>query len=178
MPGQSEPGSNGNEGVLRIPQGPSITGISPSDCLVSYPGHSLGVGVLPLCRGAVGVFYSPSRLGKSFVCTKFKCQIVLFDPKIEPYQVLPLKVRVDLGVMEMKGYSTFTKYPALLKPHHQIVQVSYSGHSLGEFYPSVEMQPAYSTAPANWASLPKCFSKRCHFGNIKEKILHTKIHWK
>ena len=25
-------------------------------------GHSLG-GVLPLCRGAVGVFYSPSRLG-------------------------------------------------------------------------------------------------------------------
>ena len=36
MPGQSRPGSNGNEGVLRIPQGPSITGTSPSDCLVSY----------------------------------------------------------------------------------------------------------------------------------------------
>ena len=30
---------------------------------MSYPGHSLG-GVLPLCRGAVSVFYSPSRLGK------------------------------------------------------------------------------------------------------------------
>ena len=44
MPGQSGPGSNGNEGVLRIPQGPSITGTSPSDCLVSYPGHSLGRG--------------------------------------------------------------------------------------------------------------------------------------
>ena len=42
MPGQSEPGSNGNEGVLHIPQGPSITGTSPSDCLVSYPGHSSG----------------------------------------------------------------------------------------------------------------------------------------
>ena len=42
MPGQSGPGSNGNEGVLRIPQSPSITGTSPSDCLVSYPGHSLG----------------------------------------------------------------------------------------------------------------------------------------
>ena len=40
--GQSGPGSNGNEGVLRIPQSPSITGTSPSDCLVSYPGHSLG----------------------------------------------------------------------------------------------------------------------------------------
>ena len=30
---------------------------------MSYPGHSL-VGVLPLCREAVGAFYSPSRLGK------------------------------------------------------------------------------------------------------------------
>ena len=39
--GQSEPGSNGNEGVLRISQSPSITGTSPSDCLVSYAGPSL-----------------------------------------------------------------------------------------------------------------------------------------
>ena len=39
---QSEPGSNDNEGVLRITQSPSITGTSPSDCLVLYPGHSLG----------------------------------------------------------------------------------------------------------------------------------------
>ena len=37
-------------------------GTSPSDCLVSYLGHSL-VGVWPLCRGAVSVFYSPSWLG-------------------------------------------------------------------------------------------------------------------
>ena len=34
--------SNGNEGVLRIPQSSSKTGTSPSDCLVSYPGHSWG----------------------------------------------------------------------------------------------------------------------------------------
>ena len=39
-PGQSEPGSNGNKGVLHIPQSSSITGNSPSDCLVSYLGHS------------------------------------------------------------------------------------------------------------------------------------------
>ena len=62
-PNQSGPGSNGIEGVFCIPQSPSITWISPSDCLVSYPGNSL-VGVLPLCREAVFVFYSPSRLGK------------------------------------------------------------------------------------------------------------------
>ena len=40
--GQSEPGSDGNEGVLRILQSPNITEASPSDCLVSYVGHSLG----------------------------------------------------------------------------------------------------------------------------------------
>ena len=40
--GQSELGSSGNKGVLRIPQSFRITGVSPSDCLVSYPGHSLG----------------------------------------------------------------------------------------------------------------------------------------
>ena len=61
--GQSGPGSDGNEGVLHIPQTFSITVILPLDCSVSYPGHSL-VGVLPLYRKAVGVFYSPCQLGK------------------------------------------------------------------------------------------------------------------
>ena len=60
-PGQCKPGSDGNEEVLNIPQSSSITGSSPSDCLVSYPGHSLQ-GVLPLCRDAVGVFCNPSQL--------------------------------------------------------------------------------------------------------------------
>ena len=41
-PGQSGPGKDGNEGVHRIPQSSSITGILPPDCLVSYLGHSLG----------------------------------------------------------------------------------------------------------------------------------------
>ena len=40
--GQSGSGSNGNEEVLHISQHSSITGTSPSDCLVSYAGHSLG----------------------------------------------------------------------------------------------------------------------------------------
>ena len=40
-PGQSGPESDGNEGVLCIPQNSSITGTSSSDCLVSYPGHML-----------------------------------------------------------------------------------------------------------------------------------------
>ena len=45
--GQSGPGSNGSEKVLHIPQSPSITGTSPSDRLVSYPGHLLVGGSYP-----------------------------------------------------------------------------------------------------------------------------------
>ena len=68
---QSAPGGNDNEGVLCIPQSPSITATSP---LMSYPGHLLG-GVLTLCRGAVGVFYSPTRLDS----TQSKCQNSFFS---------------------------------------------------------------------------------------------------
>ena len=39
---QSGPGSDGFEGLLHIPESSNITGTSPSDCLVSYPGRSLG----------------------------------------------------------------------------------------------------------------------------------------
>ena len=60
--GQSGSGSDGSEGVLCIPQSSSITGISPSDSLVSYLGHSLW-GSYPLCREAINVFYSPRGLG-------------------------------------------------------------------------------------------------------------------
>ena len=33
--GQTGPGSDGNEGVLHIPQSSNTAGTSPSDCLVS-----------------------------------------------------------------------------------------------------------------------------------------------
>ena len=66
-PGKGEPGNDGNEGVLRILQSSSITGNSPSDYLVSNPGHAFE-GVLPFCREAVGVFYSPNRLGLNVKC--------------------------------------------------------------------------------------------------------------
>ena len=35
--------------------------------------------------------------------------------------MLPLQARVDLRAMAIKGYSTFLKAPALLKPPHQIL---------------------------------------------------------
>ena len=36
--------------------------------------------------------------------------------------MLPLWVWVNWGAIAMKGYSAFPKAPALLKPHHQIVE--------------------------------------------------------
>ena len=38
---------------------------------------------------------------------------------MEPEKVLPLWVRVDLGVMAMKVYSTYLRAPEL-EPHHQM----------------------------------------------------------
>ena len=43
-PGLSEPGSDVNERIQRIPQSSNITGTSPSDCLESYTGHLPGGG--------------------------------------------------------------------------------------------------------------------------------------
>ena len=63
-----------------------------------------------------------------------------------PKQVLPLRVKMDQGVMAKKGYSTFTKAPKLASPSDSLV--SYPGHLLvGRSYPSAEMQWAYSTDP-------------------------------
>ena len=41
IPDQNWTGSNGNEGVLGIRQSSSITGASPSDCLMLYQRHLL-----------------------------------------------------------------------------------------------------------------------------------------
>ena len=64
--GQNRPGSNGNVGVPRIPQGPSITGISPSDCLVSYPGHSLEWGSYPSAEVQLVYSTAPANWANQF----------------------------------------------------------------------------------------------------------------
>ena len=62
LPLQTRPGSNGNKGLLCIPQSSSITGTSPSDCLVSYQDTRLW---------GVVLLYSPSNLAKC-ICNRFK----------------------------------------------------------------------------------------------------------
>ena len=60
-PGQSGRGSDGNKGVLHIPQSSSINEASPyKSCVTS---RTLVGGVLPLCRDAV-IFCSLSWLGQ------------------------------------------------------------------------------------------------------------------
>ena len=54
-------------------------------------------------------YINNSILYKSFVCTQFECQIVLFNPLIGLYQVLPIWARVDRAVMAMKGLSKLPK---------------------------------------------------------------------
>ena len=103
-PRQSEPGSGGNEGVLS-----SITGTSPSDCLVSYPRHSLRDrerwgGVLPLCRDAVSVFYSLSRLGK----------ILLWSYEINSKLLYNLICYTFIFYFVKHFWNNITKYIALL----------------------------------------------------------------
>ena len=61
-PGLSGYGTSDNQEALHIPQS-SRPEASPSDCLKSYPEHSLGSRKSHSYRDSVGVFYRPSRLG-------------------------------------------------------------------------------------------------------------------
>ena len=71
--------------------------------------------------------------------------LVLFNPQIGPYQVLPRKAGLNLGAMAMKWCSVFPKAPALLGPYHQTVLCYVQETHWGRGYPSAEVQPVYST---------------------------------
>ena len=78
-PVQSGPESNGNEGVMRIPQSYNIAGTSPSDCLVSYPEHSLSEGSYPSAEkqsvySTAPADWASNKRGKIYLSTaqKFK----------------------------------------------------------------------------------------------------------
>ena len=66
--------------------------------------------------------------------------------------MLPLQAIVDLEMMAINGYSTFSKALAFPKASPSDFLVSYPGDSLRESYPSAEKQSMYSTAPADWAT--------------------------
>ena len=61
--------------------------------------------------------------------------LVLFNPLIGPYQVLPFRARVNLGALAMKRYSAFPKAPASLEPYHQIVLCHVQDSRWGRVFP-------------------------------------------
>ena len=63
--------------------------------------------------------------------------------------MLPLRARVDLGTMAMKGISAFPKAPATLELYHQIVLCHIQDARLRRSYPSAEKLSVYSTALAD-----------------------------
>ena len=67
------------------------------------------------------VLFQLIQFSMSFVYNRLKCQTVPLEPSIRHYQVLPLRAKLDLGVMAMKGPSTFLKATVLLEPHNQVV---------------------------------------------------------
>ena len=73
--GQSGPGSDGNKGVLCIPESSCITGAPLSDCFVSYPEHLTGKSYTSAEMQSV----YPAALAKwaRLHCYKKKCIIVI-----------------------------------------------------------------------------------------------------
>ena len=49
------------------------------------------------------VLFQTIQFSVIFVCVQFKCKIVLLSPKIGPDQVLPIRIRMVLGAMAIRG---------------------------------------------------------------------------
>ena len=75
-PGQSRPGSNGNDGVLCIPNAPAI--LEPHHQIVYCDIHVIRGVVLSLCRESIGVFCSPSQGNCAFWAFIFAFGMLLF----------------------------------------------------------------------------------------------------
>ena len=115
--GQSGPGSDGNEGLLSIPQGSCITGVWPSNFWCHT--RTLVEGDLRLYRDGVGVFFSQSLLGQTLWITE------------------------GLEAMAMKGYFPFTikvfnviywtLIGGVLRLYRVAVGVFYSTSRLGKY---------------------------------------------
>ena len=62
----------------------------------------------------------------------------------------PLQARVDQGAMAIKGYLRILQNSNIAGASPSDYSTSYPRHSLGESYPSAEMQLVYSAAPEGW----------------------------
>ena len=108
-PGHSGPGSNGNERVLCIPQSSSITGTSPSDCFVAYPGHSLGESYPSVVMQSV-YSVTPANWVNNFLFTQLNIKTVPFQTI---YFSINIKIKVKLAtIVEGNPMIPFSKATA------------------------------------------------------------------
>ena len=92
-----------------------------------------------------------------------------------PYQVLPLRARVDLGAMAMKRYSAFPQSSGIIENSPSDSLVSYPEHSWVS-YPSAEKQSMYSTEIFFLYQLSWVFLWTCK--NMAQIMIVTDLTWK
>ena len=92
-PSQNRQGSNGNEEILCFSQHSSITGHLRFDCLVSYPGHSLGW----------GLFIQLQRYSRCSSCWKGKLLVTLGYGRQLYLFIIGLMSRVFSGSLGDQG---------------------------------------------------------------------------
>ena len=154
-PGNSGPGSDGNEGVLRIPQSSSITGTWPTDCLMSYPEYLLVETSYPSAEKQL--VYSTAKY------TELNVKTVLF-------QTIQFSISIHLNIktflFQATQFSISTQFcfiwpidQGATAPGHSgpgsdgstetspsDCLMSYLQHSLGwSLPPSTKKRPVYST---------------------------------
>ena len=93
---------------------------------MSYPGHSLGGGSYPLCREAVGVFYSPSRLGKRIIWLSFFQVTCLILFRVEWPKVISI-VQTNVFFNTPTRHQLYSHLPPITKTI-QVRQIKHAGH--------------------------------------------------
>ena len=80
--------------------------------------------------------------------------LVIFNPQIGPYQVLPLRDQSGPGSDGNKGYFRIPQSSSIAGTSPSNYLVSYTGHSFGGggLTPLQRSSRVYSTAPADWAT--------------------------
>ena len=107
-PGQSKAGSDGNKGVLRIPQSFCITRTSLSGCLVSYPGLSLGGGSRPFAEMQSVYSTAPADSARESVfMTKMYWVHPIQDTTCHPQSIEIAERMVQTVKKELKPFSLF-----------------------------------------------------------------------
>ena len=82
---QSGPGSDSNEGVLCFLESSSISGVSPSDCIMSLPGHSSVGGNKPLQSSSRWVLHP--QLTKLFIARRRQVRFIIFPRLLVLYEM-------------------------------------------------------------------------------------------